>query len=113
MATQEERMALLRAYCRIDADDDQFALLAPSMLQSAEEYMVGAGVSKPADGTARRALYDECVNALVLDAYDNRGAQFKANSLSDNPAFRRKLVQLKLSEPEGVPDSDTDGGCGA
>ena len=36
--------------------------------------------------------------AMVLDEYDQRGAQFDAGKLQDNPVFRRKLTQLKLSE---------------
>lgn len=44
---------------------------------------------------------------MVLDEYDQRGGQFTEGKLQDNPVFRRKLTQLKLTEPpmgeEGAP----------
>lgn len=113
MQISEERIALLRAYCRIDADDDQFALLAPGMMESAKEYMNNAGVREPEPGSPRRALYDDCINALVLDDYDNRGTKVKYAQLSDNKAFQNKKNQLKWTEPPYVPNSDTGGGDGA
>ena len=46
--------------------------------------------------------------ALVLDAWDNRGIQTADKSFADNPAFRRRINQLKLTEPVRS-DSDTGG----
>ena len=66
----------------------------------------GAGVTEPETGSPRLPLYNACVNALVLDAWDNRGTQTGVKEISDNPAFRRKLNQLKLTEP-AVSESDT------
>lgn len=51
------------------------------------------------DPTARRAQYDLCINALVLDGYDRRGMTDASASVGDNPALRRILTQLKLTEP--------------
>ena len=48
------------------------------------------------------------VNALVLDAWDSRGTQSADKAFADNPAFRRRLNQLKLTEPVRS-ESDTEG----
>ena len=68
--------------------------------------MEQAGVSEPAEGTARRAQYDLCVNYLVLDSWDRRDASFVGAASSENPAFRRLLNQMKLTEPD-VSNLDT------
>lgn len=57
------------------------------------------GIGEPQEGTPRRAQYDLCVNHLVLDGYDRRGATVSGSALEDNPVFRRMIVQLKLTEP--------------
>lgn len=102
----DERKATLLAYCRLEADE-----IEPDLLQmlydDAISYMSDAGVSMPGEGTERRAKYDMVVNALVLDAHDNPGAQL-GTLLHENPAFRRKLNQLKLTEP--VPELGTGTG---
>ena len=110
MMTKERRAALL-AYCRIDWGGLLKAekVLLESMYDAAVDYMAGAGVSEPAEGTPRRAKYDLCVNALVLDAWDKRGTTsggLKTYTAVDNPEFRRRINQLKLSEP-AVSKSDT------
>ena len=64
------------------------------------------GVTEPETGSPRLPLYNACVNALVLDAWDNRAPRAGGKGVSDNPAFRRKLNQLKLTEPP-VSESDT------
>ena len=66
--------------------------------------MAGAGIARPASGTPRAAQYDLCVNFMVLRDFDQRDAQV-SGTVSDNPAFRRLINQLKLTEP--VSDSDT------
>lgn len=102
MALAEARKAALMAYCRIDeVTEDDIALLQ-SLYNDAVAYMGGAGVSVPKSGTDREAQYDQCVNALVLDAWDHRGTQTAGQALVENPAFRRRLNQLKLTEP--VPE---------
>ena len=109
----EVRKAILLAYCRLEPDEVDPDLLH-LLYDDAVSYMEDAGVSLPAEDTERRAKYDMCVNALVLDAYDNPGVQI-GTSLQENRSFRRRLNQLKDSEP--VPNLGTgtnvsgDDGC--
>ena len=105
MALTDARRAALMAYCRIDELVDGEAALLESLYEDATAYLAEAGVSEPDAGTGRAAQYDQCVNALVLDAWDHRGSQTAGQALVENPAFRRRLNQLKLTEP--VPDSGT------
>ena len=100
-----ERLTLLAAYCHIDLSIPEDKRLAERMYQSAVGYLEGAGVSLPEAGSHRRAQYDQVVDAMVLDAWDNRGSQALVNPPVANPAFRELLNQLKLTEP--VPDSGT------
>lgn len=95
-----ERLSEIAAYCRVEADDTEL----PGFVDAAAAYLSGAGVSEPEDGTARFAQYLQCVKYLALDLYDRRDAAVDG-TLGDNPAFRRMLNQLKLTEP--VPDSGT------
>lgn len=99
MALTEERKAALLAYCKLAelADDPEVAALIPTFYEAAVGYMDGAGVAEPQEGTSRRAQYDLCVNAMVLDAYDRRGAQTEG-SVGDNLMLRRMITQLKLTE---------------
>ena len=99
MALTDERRAALLAYCRIDELDAGDAALLESLYEDAAAYMATAGVSEPDAGTGRAAQYDQCVNAMVLDAWDHRGTQTAGQALVENPAFRRRLNQLKLTEP--------------
>ena len=96
----EERKAALMAYCRIDEFGPGEEALFGSIYDSAVSYMEEAGVSEPPEGTGRRAKYDLCVNALVLDAWDRRGTAAD-NRVAENLAFRRALNQLKLTEADG------------
>lgn len=95
-----EHLAEIADYCRVDADDAQLA----GFVAAAEEYLADAGISSPAEGSARAARYLQCVKYLALDLYDRRDAAVEG-SVSDNPAFRRMLNQLKLTE--SVPESGT------
>lgn len=105
MAWNDAVKSRLMAYCRIDALEEGEELLLQGLYNAAVSYMEQAGVSEPKEDTPRRAQYDLCINALVLDGYDRRGAQVEG-SVSDNPQLRRMIVQLKLTEP-AVSDSDT------
>ncbi len=98
MALTEERRKTLKAYCRIDTLDEWEEVLLSSMYDAAEEYMTQAGVSEPPEGTPRRGQYDLLVNALVLDAWDRRDLTFDRSGVADNPALRRMLTQMKLTE---------------
>ncbi len=100
------RKAEILAYCRIDPGSPD-ELLIPGMYAAAVAYLTGAGVPAPAD-PGRKAQYDLCVNALVLDLYDRRDMTIPETALTDNPGLRRMLTQLKLTEP-AVSDSDTAG----
>lgn len=73
--------------------------------------MAQAGVAELEEGTPRRAQYDLCVNALVLDAWDRRDISFVGTSTAENPSFRRLLNQLKLTKPD-VSNLDTSGSGG-
>lgn len=99
-----EHLADIAAYCRVETDDAEL----PGFVDAAAAYLSGAGVSEPEDGTARFAQYLQCVKYLALDLYDRRDATVEG-ALGDNPAFRRMLNQLKLTEP--VPDSGTGEGA--
>lgn len=93
------------AYCRIDALEEGEEALLQGLYEAAVSYMEQAGISEPEQGTARRAQYDLCVNYLVLDGYDRRDVTITGAIVSENPAFRRMLTQLKLTEP--VSNLDT------
>ena len=99
MELTAKRKAALMAYCRIDELADGEEALLESLYEDAAAYLAEAGVSEPDAGTGRAAQYDQCVNALVLDAWDHRGTQTAGQALVENPAFRRRLNQLKLTEP--------------
>lgn len=99
----DARKTVLLAYCHQEPDNIEPELLK-SYYDEAVGYLETAGVRLPKEGTPRLAQYDGLINALVLDAIDHPGAQIGAN-LQENLAFRRKLNQMKLSEP--VPDLGT------
>lgn len=101
----DELKARLMAYCRIDALEEGEDALLQGLYEAAVSYMEQAGISEPQEGTARRAQYELCVNYLVLDGYDRRDVTITGTIVSDNPAFRRMLTQLKLTEP--VSNLDT------
>lgn len=108
MALTDARKAALKIYCRLDDLSDGEVSLLETIYAGAVDYMTNAGVSEPTD-EGRKASYDLCVNALVLDAWDNRNPIVEQAATVDNPAFRRRLNQLKLTEP--VPDSGTGTGA--
>lgn len=103
MALTEERRVELLAYCKLTelADDLEVQTLIPVLYDAAVGYMENAGVSVPESGTSRAALYDLCVNYMVANAWDQRDAAVAATVVTDNPAFRRYLDQLKLTERGG------------
>ena len=105
MAWNDAVKSRLMAYCRIDSLEDGDELLLQGLYDAAVSYLEQAGISEPAEGTLRRAQYDLCVNYLVLDGYDRREVTITGTIVSENPAFRRMLTQLKLTEP--VSESDT------
>lgn len=102
MNLSDERKASLLAYCKLTelVDDPEVETLIPALYDAAVGYMDNAGVAVPESGTARAAQYDLCVNYLVLDGYERREASLTGTTVAGNPAFRRLINQLKLTEPE-------------
>lgn len=105
MPLTEMRAATLKAYCRVDALSPMEEELFSALYDAALGYMAQAGVREPAEDTPRRAQYDLCVNYLVLDSWDRRDVSITGTAAAENPAFRRLLNQLKLTEPEGPPQN--------
>lgn len=105
----EARRAALLAYCKLTefAEDPEVCALMDTLYGAAVAYMAQAGVAYPPEGSFRRAQYDLCVNALVLDSWDKREISVPG-TVSENPAFRRVMNQLKLTE--NVSNLDTSGG---
>lgn len=98
----EERKAELLVYCRLDTLTPQEDALLETFYQAAVGYMTEAGIAEPDPGTPRRAQYDLCVNAMVLDNWDRRGTSFEARSghtMAENRSFQQTLTQLELTEP--------------
>ena len=96
----DERRKSLLAYCRIDVEEDGESALLQTLYDAAVAYMATAGVSEPEAKTDRRAQYDLCVNALVLDSYDRRDKTITGTIVASNPAFGGMLVQLQVTEPQ-------------
>ena len=100
MPIPEEYKATVLAYCQEPEPDEADLLALNQAWDSAEAYLAGTGVSRPAtENAGRLSLWLGVMLPMVLDEYDQRGAQFAEGKLQDNPAFRRKLNQLKLTEP--------------
>ncbi len=96
-----DRLAALLAYCRIENPDGADLMTLEGLYQAAVGYLTNAGIAEPPPDTPRRAQYDLCVNHMVLDAFDQRGAAENA-VIHENPAFRRLIAQLKLTEAGAV-----------
>ena len=106
MAWDDAVKSRLMAYCRIDTLEAGDELLLQMFYEAAVSYLEQAGVSEPKEKTARRSQYDLCVSAMVLDSWDHRDTKEPVSQMTENPAFRDFLNQLKLTEPE-VSESDT------
>lgn len=101
------RFQALLDYCRMEDPTPEERSTLEALYAAAEGYLEGAGISRPPEGTPRRAQYDLAVHFMVLRDFDLRDAQV-SGTVSDNPAFRRLVNQLKLTEP--APDAETPGG---
>lgn len=108
MALPEARKVTLLAFCRLDELSPEEEELLGTLYDAAVGYMAQAGIGEPPEDTPRRAQYDLCVNYLVLDSWDRRDVSITGTIVADNPAFRRLLNQLKLTEPD-VSNLDTSG----
>ena len=98
MPLTEERRAGLLAYCRMEEPTEEELLTLETLYDAAVGYLEGAGISPPAPGTSRAAQYDLAVNFMVLRDFDLSDAEVMG-TVQDNPAFRRLITQLKLTEP--------------
>lgn len=96
----EERRASLLAYCKLAefGGDPEVLALLDTFHGAAEGYLAQAGIFPPPEGTPRRAQYDLCINYLVLDSWENRETAYVGTVTTDNPAFRRMVEQLKMTE---------------
>lgn len=89
----------LAVYCRIDEplhEDD--ALLLEDMYHAAVGELASQGVEEPEAGDAnipRRALYNSCIDYLVLSMWDLRAAVVD-KAMVENPAFTSKMNRLRL-----------------
>lgn len=99
MAIPEELREAVFSYCKEEDTPDTLGPMTAAW-DGAEGYLEGAGVTRPAPESKRHGLWLGVMLAETLDRYDNRGGQ-AAGQLRDNPAHRRALTQLKLTEPEG------------
>lgn len=108
MSMTKERQANLLAYCRIEEPTEEELLTLETLYEAAVGYLEGAGVSLPPEGTPRRAQYDLAVNFMVLRDFDLRDAEV-SGTIQDNPAFRRLINQLKLTEPVSNLDAGGEG----
>ena len=108
----DERYTSLLAYCKLTEleGDPEVQSLIPLFFIAALSYMAQAGISEPEEGSPRRAQYDLCVNRMVLDSWERRDAAITSTVVTDNPAFRQMINQLKLTEPRDVSNLDTSGG---
>ena len=108
----DERYTSLLAYCKLTEleGDPEVQSLNRLFFSAAVSYMAQAGISEPEEGSPRRAQYDLCVNRMVLDSWERRDAAITSTVVTDNPAFRQMINQLKLTEPRDVSNLDTSGG---
>lgn len=104
----EDRLTALLAYCKLSefADDPEVQALIPVFFSAAVGYMTQAGISLPPEGSPRRAQYDLCINHMVLNSWENRETSYVGTVTVDNPAFRRMVTQLKLTETGSASNPD-------
>lgn len=108
MELTREELEAAKAYMRVDGYDDD--TVVTQCMIAARDYMATAGIALPPSGTSRRASYDICAHRIALDDYDERRGVTHEKA-DENPAFRRRLNQLKLTEPS-VSKLDTGAGNG-
>lgn len=101
MALSEARKKSLLAYCKLTelADDPEVEALIPVLYEAAVGYLKGAGVVVSESDTTRAAQYELCVNYLVLDGWERREISISGTTVTENPAFRLLVNQLKMTQP--------------
>lgn len=89
----------LTAYCRIDEPmPPTDELLLQDIYHAAVGELASHNVEEPPTGEEhipRRALYNICVDSLVLSMWDSRAAVVE-KAMVENPAFTSKLNRLKM-----------------
>lgn len=94
----EDKIKELARYCHIDGDltaDDRQEL--NDFYEDAVGYLAGAGIPQPTVGVdSWAASYMRCVKMMVLDAYDRRRSVIDSASVTENPAFRARINQMKM-----------------
>ncbi|MEG1683091.1 MAG: head-tail connector protein [Oscillospiraceae bacterium] len=100
----------LLAYCRIDVLEPGEETLLGTLYDAAVRYLASAGIRQPTVDSDWLGQYNLCVDALVLDTYERRGADVFGTPVVDNPAFRRMLNQLKRIAPVSNLDTGAGGG---
>ena len=108
MAIPENLLPNVQAYCMEPAPGTSDLLMLHQAWDAAVAYLLGAGVSEPEDTDPTWPLWLQVICALTLDIYDQRGAQFDAGKLADNPTWQRRKNQLKF---EALPADDAAGGA--
>lgn len=91
-----DELEAAKRYMRIEGGEED--LTVNGLVLAAREYLDKAGVALPEPGSSRRGLYDLACHSLALSWYDNRDLM-TAGQLGENPALRRVINQLKLTEP--------------
>ena len=94
-----EVMHRLVIYCRIDDPvSPEDALLLEDIYNAAIGELASQGVEEPEAGEKnipRRALFNRCVDYLVLNMWDLRAAVVD-KAMVENPAFTSKMNRLRL-----------------
>ena len=89
----------LAIYCRIDTPvSAEDSLLLEDIYHAAIGELASQGVEEPEAGEEnipRRALFNRCVDYLVLNMWDLRAAVVD-KAVVENPAFTSKMNRLRL-----------------
>ena len=85
----DDELAAVKAYMRVDGDDDDAVILA--LLAAAKVYLINAGIRRPETGDD---LYNLALWSLTLHYYDHRDAV--GDEASFPTGLRPILTQLKL-----------------
>ena len=102
MSVPECLLPQVQAYCQEPSPDEADLLVLHQAWDAAAAYLAGAGAAEPEQGSAGWPLWFQVMCAMVLDIYDQRGAQFDQGKLQENAAFQRMKTQLKFDAlPEG------------
>lgn len=108
MAIPEELLPNVLAYCQDPAPDAADLMVLNQAWDAAGAFLAGAGISEPEPDDLSRPIWLQVMCALTLDGYDQRGAQFDAGNLAENPTWQRMKNQLKF-DALPVPEESTGG----